>query len=176
MDGFHLTTKQLVEKGRLPWRGAPDTFDALHFVKALRRLADPSVGEMFWPTYSRLTDEPIPDAIAVPTDVKLVFVEGNYLLLNDPPWNEIREVVAPIWYLEADLAVLERRLIRRQLLARRTREEAERHVYGSDMLNVAAVERAKAGADRYLRITPTDPLLQALEDPATGEVIQLDDS
>jgi pantothenate kinase len=174
MDGFHKPTRMLVELGREDRKGAPDTFDANAFVTALQRLSAPGAPTVGWPTYSRRIHEPIADAITVPESARLIFVEGNYLLLPEPPWDRIRAIVKPIWYLIADRPTLEARLLRRQLAAGRSAAEAKSHVTGSDMLNAAQVEGTKGFADRIVRLSPTDPLLHGLNDPATGGPIELD--
>jgi pantothenate kinase len=174
MDGFHLPTSRLVEVGRQDRKGAPDTFDATGFVSALRRLVDPGVATMTWPSYSRRVHEPVPGAITVSAAVRLAFVEGNYLLLPEAPWTQVRTIASSIWYVTADRRTLEARLLRRQLIAGRSAGEANRHVAGSDMLNVEQVERTSTCADRVLRLSATDPLLKGLKDPATGTAIELD--
>jgi pantothenate kinase len=175
MDGFHLPTSRLVEVGRHDRKGAPDTFDASGFVSTLRRLVDSGVPTMTWPSYSRRVHEPIPGAITVSAAARLVFVEGNYLLLPTAPWTHVRTIASSIWYVTADRRTLETRLLRRQLVAGRNAGEADRHVTRSDMLNVDQVERTRTCADRIVRVSANDPLLEGLKDPATGTAIELDD-
>lgn len=174
MDGFHLTSAEIAKIGRLDRRGAPDTFDAEGFVSALRRIADPSSPSLKWPQYNRRTNEPVSDAITVSTSVRLIFVEGNYLLLPCPPWNEISQIIASIWYVSADSDITEARLRRRQLEAGKTVPEAQLFVERSDMLNAELVEKTKGNAERVVKINAGDPLLADLRDPATGYPILID--
>jgi len=165
MDGFHKPNQILVESGRRDRKGAPDTFDADAFVAALRQLSNGSSASTKWPDYSHQTDEVIPDAISVPASAKLIFVEGNYLLLEEDPWNDIRAVVKPIWYIAADRATLEGRLLRRQRKAGVSIRAAEQHVFSSDLLNATQVEKTMIAADRVVQLDPADPLLCGLADP-----------
>lgn len=174
MDGFHRPTRVLVALGRADRKGAPDTFDGGAFVAAVRGLLAPGAPAMTWPAYSRRTHEPMPDAIAVPSSTRLVFVEGNYLLLPESPWDQLVAMVSPIWYLDADRTMLRQRLLRRQLAAGLSAREAEDHVMRSDMRNAERIEATRGRADRLVQLSPDDPLLRGLRDPATGLPIELD--
>jgi pantothenate kinase len=170
MDGFHKPNEILIERGRRNRKGAPDTFDADAFVAALRQLSTGSAATIRWPGYSHQTDEVIPNAIAVPASAKLIFVEGNYLLLEEEPWSDIRAVVKPIWYVNADRTTLEGRLLKRQKGAGVSIRDAEKHVFESDLLNALQVEGTMFAADRIIQIDPTDPLFRGLADPATEDI------
>lgn len=174
MDGFHRPNKALVELGRERRKGAPDTFEADAFVAAIRRVSQGESQTVSWPAYSHRVREPVADAIRIPGSIRLVFIEGNYLLLEEEPWNQIRAIVRPIWYLNAGWETIEARLLRRQLGAGRSHEEALRHVDQSDMLNAMLVERTRKFADRVVQLDSSDPLLFGLHDPATGDPIILD--
>src|SRR2546430_6385561 len=102
MDGFHLANAELERLGQADRKGAPATFDAAGFVHLLRRLraADPAE-VVYAPTFSRVLNESIGSAIPVAPDVRLVAVEGNYLLLPDPPWFAVRDLLDLAMYAEA---------------------------------------------------------------------------
>ena len=77
------------------------------------------------------------DAFIVPAEVKLLIVEGNYLLLGNAPWWRIKPLL--------DLAVfveVPREKVRARLL-RRNREHIER----VDLANYDTVQRSKGRAD-----------------------------
>lgn len=170
MDGFHLTNRQLTGAGLRDRKGAPTTFDALGFASALEHLAT-STETVTWPAYSRVLHEPVPDAIAVPPEAQLIFVEGNYLLLQSSPWDAIRALLDSVWYVAADLQTIKERLLRRQLDAGRSLAEAEAHVLGSDMENAREIAATEGLASRVVRIGGDDPVLEGLRDPATGRSI-----
>jgi len=167
MDGFHLTNQELLDAGLSDCKGAPATFDAQRFASALEHLAV-ATETVTWPAYSRVLHEPIPDAIAVPQTAELIFVEGNYLLLQSPPWRKIKVLLGSVWYVAADLQTIRERLLKRQLAAGRSSSEAESHVRDSDMKNARLVAETESFADRIVSISQDDPMLKDLKDPATG--------
>jgi pantothenate kinase len=158
MDGFHLTNQQLDGAGLRDRKGAPSTFDAQSFTTALKQLAMPAES-VTWPGYSRLLHEPLPGAITVPGTAQLIFIEGNYLLLQCSPWNVIRALLDSVWYVAADLDT------------GRSLAEAERHVIQSDMANARQIAATESFADRIVKIDQRDPLLKGLVDSATGRQI-----
>jgi pantothenate kinase len=113
MDGYHLAQCELARLGRAQRKGAPDTFDAHGYVALLRRLRTQAAPEVVYaPEFRRDMEEPVAGAIAVPPDVCVV-TEGNYLLLNEPGWCDVRPLLDEVWYVEADEALRVQRLIAR---------------------------------------------------------------
>jgi pantothenate kinase len=118
MDGFHFDDAVLREKGRLPWKGAPDTFDVGGLRSTLLRLRDPSEGAVAAPVFDRNLELSRAAARIIPPEVRLVVAEGNYLLLSHEPWAGL----APLFDLTVYLSVPENELRRR--LTRRWRDHA----------------------------------------------------
>jgi pantothenate kinase len=170
MDGFHLTNQELTDAGLGDRKGAPSTFDGHRFVEALARISG-SQAPTTWPSYSRLLHEPVPDAIPVPPSARLIFVEGNYLLLPDWPWSTARDLLDRVWYLLTDLETIKARLIKRQLDAGKSFSEASTHVLSSDLANAKEISATQPRADRVLKIDQQDSLLAGLRDPTTGRPI-----
>jgi len=175
MDGFHMTNQRLSGLGLADRKGAPETFEAQRFVHKLEELAA-ARGPVSWPDFNRVMDDPVEDAIVVSSDVKLVFLEGNYLVLDWSPWNQVPRCLAQLWYMGADLGQLRARLVRRQILGGRLRRDAEGHVNRVDMINAQTIERCRRRAGYVFELLPTDPLLHNVPDPATGEIFSLDDA
>ena len=96
MDGFHrrqdeLQTHYIERDGRrLPMveiKGAPITFDLDKLTERIRKAAS---GENCpWPVYDRLLHNPVEDALTV--DGEIVILEGNYLLLDEDQWRDLRQ-------------------------------------------------------------------------------------
>ena len=149
MDGFHRTTAELIARGWVAERGTPRTFDAAAFVALLRRLR---AGEAVRaPDFDRSREEPVPDAIDVATDARLVVVEGNYLLLGDPPWAEVADLLDETWFVEVPEELRRARLIDRHAEFGRTRAEATaRVISGSDAANALLVAATRPRADRVV--------------------------
>jgi pantothenate kinase len=90
-------------------------------------------------------------AIAIGPEANLVITEGNYLLLDQPWWRDVRQVLDEVWYVDAPRDVLRRRLIERQVAGGRPEEDAVRHVDESDLPNAELVARTRQFADRTVR-------------------------
>jgi len=99
MDGYHLAQSELQRLGRAERKGAPDTFDAAGYVALLRRLRNTDAGTVYAPEFRRAIEEPIAAAVPVPTGLPLVVTEGNYLLLDAPPWSAVRGLGDVGWVL-----------------------------------------------------------------------------
>lgn len=149
MDGFHLANSQLVRLGLTGRKGAPDTFDVAGFVSLLRRLRDREE-LVYAPEYSRTLHESIGSAIPVPADVRVVLVEGNYLLIPGGAWAQVRPLLDFALYVEATDKVRVNALLRRQQNRGLSREAARSWVFGSDEVNAALIGTTKQYADAIL--------------------------
>ena len=114
MDGFHLANEVLVALGRRDRKGAPDTFDVDGLVSLLERLVRRDEPVVYAPRFDRSREEAIAAAVAVPRDVRLVVVEGNYLLHDEGPWARVRPLLDAVWYRDTPAALRRRRLLERQ--------------------------------------------------------------
>jgi pantothenate kinase len=147
MDGFHRSNAELDAMGARARKGEPDTFDADGYVKALRQVRDR--GRVEWPTFSRITDEPVPGGVVI-EDEPIVITEGNYLLLDDGPWKDVRGLLDEAWFVDVPDEVLVPRLLERFLAGGRSREEAEAKIAASDLRNAALVRATRERADLVL--------------------------
>jgi pantothenate kinase len=148
MDGFHRSNEELVTLGLRDRKGAPETFDADAFVALLRALR--SGVAVRAPAFDRDRDDVVPDAIPVPAEVRLVVVEGNYLLLEDAPWTAVRPLLDEAWYLAGDDARVER-LIARHVDHGRSPADAREWVLRSDEANARVIAPTAARADLVIR-------------------------
>jgi pantothenate kinase len=87
MDGFHMSNEKLVELGRRERKGAPDTFDVDDFAQALSSVRDGQDVDIRFPVFNREIEASIPSAGVIAAGVKLVIVEGNYLLHDQFGWG-----------------------------------------------------------------------------------------
>ncbi|MEV0538233.1 nucleoside/nucleotide kinase family protein [Nocardia salmonicida] len=151
MDGFHRTSAELRAVGAEHRKGEPDTFDVAGFLARLEMLRETPLGERVdWPIYSRAIDDPVPDAISF-TDHTIAIVEGNYLLLDQPGWSDVRGYLDEAWFLSADNAVLVERLIERHRLGGKDPAQVEVKVTDSDLPNADLVAPTQQHADLVLR-------------------------
>ena len=150
MDGFHYADAELVRRGLLHRKGAPDTFDAEGYAALLRRVraGEPDVVA---PSFDRVLEQPLAGAIAVPPTGPVV-TEGNYLLLDEPRWRAARAEVDVVWHLHLDDAVRRERLVARHVEFGKTPEEARAWVARVDDANARLVEAAAARADLVIEL------------------------
>jgi len=150
MDGFHLAHATLEALGRVERKGAPDTFDAAGYVALLRRIRGLGPGEdVVWaPRFHREIEDAVAGAVAVTAEATLVVTEGNYLLLTEPPWDQVAGLLDECWYLDVDDDVRRTRLQARHERFGRTPAQARERTWGSDERNavVVAASRGRASA------------------------------
>lgn len=156
MDGFHYYRHEL---DAMPdpmeahaRRGAPFTFNAAKFVDA--QLAAKKNGTGSFPGFDHGKGDPIEDEINLHPASKIVLVEGNYLLLDQSPWNTLpKRVFDETWYLEVPLEECKRRVYERHLQTGKTVSEARRRVDTNDSLNAQLIQTVSPQrADRILKI------------------------
>lgn len=152
MDGFHLAERELHRLGRHARKGAIDTFDAGGFVTLMRRLRRPGPDAIYAPEFRRELEEAVAGAIAVAADVPLVITEGNYLLVPDGPWAELRELLDEVWYLDLDERVRLRRLTDRHVAFGRGPAEAAARARGTDQANAELIATTAGRADLVIRL------------------------
>lgn len=151
MDGFHLSNAQLDRLGLRGRKGAPETFDVDGYIHLLRRLRSPRGRTVYAPDFDRALDEPVAAGIAVPPQARLVVTEGNYLADGADGWQEVRELLDELWYVEADAAVREERLLARHVTGGRTQAEARAFIEASERPNALRVEAARSACTRVVR-------------------------
>lgn len=148
MDGFHLDNAILTERGLLPRKGAPETFDAAGFVNMVRRIA--AGEEVIYPQFDRARDIAIAGACRIRPDQRIVVFEGNYLLFDEPPWREL----AALWDLAVRLDVAEdhlrKRLVQRWLDHGLPLDQAVARAEGNDISNARRVAANALPADLTL--------------------------
>ncbi|MFD6640204.1 nucleoside/nucleotide kinase family protein [Micromonospora chalcea] len=157
MDGFHLAGTALKRLGRSGRKGAPDTFDVNGFASMLRRLRRLEPTSVWTPEFRRDLEEPVAGAIEVPPEVRLVVTEGNYLLLRDDPWEEVRTLLHEVWFLDLDAEVRVRRLTARHEAYGKSPEQARAWALGSDEENARLVAGTAEHADLVVRLADPAP-------------------
>ena len=152
MDGFHLRDTELRRLGRYQRKGAIDTFDAAGYVNLLRRLHSREDVIVYAPLFDRSIEESIGSAIPIPRDVPLIITEGNYLLLEDPDWRPVRDLLDESWYVEPGDEERRRRLIARHVQFGRAPHEAHERSHGVDERNAEIIKATKKNATRVVRL------------------------
>jgi pantothenate kinase len=152
MDGFHMLNEDLVRLGRRDRKGAPDTFDVTAYLAQLEKVRCQGGLPVTAPRYDRAASVPVPDAITIEPDNALVITEGNYLLLDAPPWDRVRSLLDEVWFVEVDDAVRVPRLIARHIEFGKSPQEAREWVLRSDEANAALVAATRDRADVVVHV------------------------
>ncbi|MGG5333018.1 nucleoside/nucleotide kinase family protein [Enterococcus sp. AZ163] len=140
LDGFHYEQAYLnshetdIDGQVVPmkdYKGHPSTFNV---PLLLKKLTEARWEDNKWPIYSRKLHDVIQDQVQLTE--KIILLEGNYLLLDEAPWNQLHEYCADRVFLYAYAAVLEERLIERKMQGGLSYEKARIFYERSDKRNV----------------------------------------
>ena len=156
MDGYHYYRSELDDmenpQEAHSRRGAPFTFNAPKFVDALINARKD--GEGSFPTFDHQAGDPVEDSVKLYKDRQIVLVEGNYLLLADEPWCQLRDkVFDETWFLEVPISECNRRVRDRLIKTGLTEEQAQFRVEINDSINAQLVTKASIrNADRIIHL------------------------
>lgn len=149
MDGYHYDDRVLDSHGWLPRKGAPHTFDVAGFAHMLRRLKANDEPEVAVPVFDRQIEIARNAGRIIPRTVRHLVVEGNYLLLDQPPWDGLAGIFDTTVFLDVPLPILRQRLYARW----KDLDAASRaqHLDGNDLPNAQLVLNRSRPADFVLR-------------------------
>ena len=150
MDGFHLANRLLAGTPLAERKGAVDTFDAYGYLHLLQRLRAADEPVVYAPAYERAIEEPVAGAIAVPAGIPVVLTEGNYLLLDEPPWDRAREHLDASWFIDTPRALRLERLTARHIRFGKEPDAARAWALGPDEANAVLIERSRGNATHVL--------------------------
>ena len=148
MDGYHLDDSLLEDLGLLKRKGAPETFDFAGFKHLLLRIKNED--EVVYPVFDREREISIAGAGILKKNIRIVIVEGNYLLFDEEPWSCLSKLWDYSVFLDVELKVLEQRLIDRWLDHGFSRAEAQQKALGNDIQNSKRVIASRIQADRII--------------------------
>ena len=147
MDGFHLANATLDRLGIHDRKGAIETFDGWGFVALLGRVLAERDHPVYAPSFERTVDEGIAGEVAIPAGIEIVVAEGNYLLVDQEPWNRIPALLAESWFCETPADERLARLVDRHTRHGRTPEAALAWASSVDGANALLIEPTKERAD-----------------------------
>jgi pantothenate kinase len=147
MDGFHMRHAKLVAAGTDRDKGMPHTFEGAAFADFLEWLKAAD-GPVSGPGYSRKIEDVVEDAFTVDGGVKLLVVEGNYLLLANSPWWRIKPLLDSSVFIDVPRERVRARLMKRHAEEGLFTEERNReHIERVDLANYDLVLRSRGRAD-----------------------------
>lgn len=139
MDGFHLSNAILQKMGRLSRKGAPDTFDVMGLVYLLKRLHHQKSEDIFVPVFDRKREIAEAAGSIISEAVEIVIVEGNYLLIDHPPWQQMREFFDISVMISVSEQECRYRLQKRWQSEGLTPSEIDQKIDGNDIPNMRFV-------------------------------------
>jgi len=158
MDGYHYHNDILIEKGLLPLKGIPQTFDAQKFVMLIKEIASEKIEKLYCPAYDRDLHNPVERSIVIENKHKIIIVEGNYLLLDTCPWNELADLFSESWFIETPLTTTKERLISRHVLTGRSVEEALTKISSTDTPNAELIIQTRHRATKVITIATIEEI------------------
>jgi pantothenate kinase len=153
MDAFHIGHRVLVRRGQTAIKGAPETFDAVGYLHLLGRIRS-ETGTVYAPEFDRDIEDSLAHVIEIPPEVGLVVTEGNYLLLDLPPWDGVRAMLDEAWFVHLDDAERRRRMVARHLRHGHDQADAEARTFGSDERNARLVNAVPNSPDLWIEQVP----------------------
>ncbi len=155
MDGFHLDNRLLDARGLRARKGAPETFDSAGFAATLARIRA-NEDDVIHPVFDRTRDIAIAGAglVAAGSQPDVIVVEGNYLLLDNAPWNRLAESFDATVFLAPPVEELERRLVQRWVDHGHEPQAARARALGNDIPTALLVLEKSRPADLILGARP----------------------
>lgn len=153
MDGYHFSNDHLNELGLLHLKGVPASFDASAFVAFVASIRHETEEIHSAPEFLREIEASIPNAIVVRPQHKFVIVEGNYLLLDEEPWDKLQELMDETWFLSLKEVLRNQRLLARHVANGRTEDEAHEKIMTTDAPNAQRIDATKKRATRVVNVS-----------------------
>ncbi|GAB5080753.1 nucleoside/nucleotide kinase family protein [Arthrobacter sp. AD-310] len=150
MDGFHLGNAVIDGTPLRDRKGAIDTFDAGGYLSLLRRLVARDEAVVYAPEFRRTLDEPVAASIPVPAEAPLVITEGNYLLVEQEPWKEVRAQLDEVWFVDTPEELRLGRLVARHVSFGMGQAAAQAWASGPDEANARLIRTTRHAADRVI--------------------------
>lgn len=151
MDGFHYDDEVLAALGWRARKGAPHTFDVGGYATALRRVRANDEPSVAVPRFDRTIEIARAGAILIERSVRLVVTEGNYLLLDESPWSELRRWFDRSVLLLPDAATIEARNRGRWVAMGKDEAWIAAKLEGNDLPNARVVVEGSSAADWVVR-------------------------
>ncbi|WP_128513756.1 nucleoside/nucleotide kinase family protein [Tabrizicola thermarum] len=151
MDGYHYDDLYLVPAGLRPRKGAPMTFDVGGLYHTLKRLRAQDEDEVAVPVFDRRIEIARAGARLIPKDVQIIVVEGNWLLLNEAPWDRLRPMFDLTVMVDVPEHVLRARLRGRWERLGLSEAEIVEKLEENDLPNGRRVRDCSISADHVIR-------------------------
>ena len=153
MDAFHIGHRVLLRRGLTDVKGAPETFDAVGFMNLLHRIRSES-DTIYAPEFDREIEDSLAHVVEIGPEVQLVVTEGNYLLLDTPPWDGVRPLLDEAWFVHLTDDERRRRMVTRHQRHGHDPATAQARTFGNDERNAQLVNAAPNDPDLWIEQRP----------------------
>jgi len=150
MDGYHYDDIYLKKMGWQARKGAPHTFDVGGFAHMLRRLKVNNEKQIAVPVFDRSMEIARAGAMLIPQAARIVIAEGNYLLLNDGPWDTLAPCFNLTVMLKASQETITQRLRGRWVKHGLSANEITVKLNDNDLPNVEIVINNSRDSDYFM--------------------------
>jgi pantothenate kinase len=151
MDGYHYDDLYLVPAGHRPRKGAPHTFDVGGLFHTLKRLRAADEADVAVPVFDRQIEIARAGARLIPALVPVIIVEGNWLLLDQTPWDRLRPLFDITVLVDVPEYALRSRLRGRWERLGLTEAEIAEKLEENDLPNGRLVHRGSVAPDWLVR-------------------------
>lgn len=139
MDGFHFDDAVLRAMGRLPNKGAIDTFDAHGLRHMLQRLKANEDDPIAVPVFDRSLEIARAGGRLITRETGIIVCEGNYLLMRQEPWDRLHHIFDLTVLVDVPVEELRRRLRERWFFYGLDEESTRRKLDDNDIPNGMAI-------------------------------------
>ena len=166
IDGFHypqayIKNRNIVRDGKtMPMqsvKGSPETFDLKKLSNCIKLL---QTQDIKWPIYDRNLHDIVDDAVLITEDI--VLIEGNWLLLDDTGWRELKTFCDYSIFIVAKENMLKQRLIQRKILGGQNAKMATDFYNQSDCVNVTRALNSRLTSDYELMLSQDGKYFKSL--------------
>lgn len=163
IDGFHypqsyLDSHSIIRDGQeirlAKIKGAPESYD----VQKLRILLENLQSDARWPVYDRRIHNPVENAMEIRE--KILIIEGNWLLLDEAPWN-LLTCDYSIFLRAGDESQLER-IVQRKMMGGFSEEHARDFVRKNDWPNIIRCMNHSRRGDLNIAVS-SEGLMEEIE-------------
>jgi pantothenate kinase len=153
MDGYHLADVELARLHLLDRKGHPDTFDPYGFAQLLGRLRQRPDHVVYAPAFDRALEQPLAGAVPIAPSADLVITEGNYLLLDQPAWRQVRHQLDEVWFVDVEDNLRRSRLLERHIRFGKSQSQAHDWIRDVDEPNAERIQASRSRADRIIDLS-----------------------
>ena len=141
----------MVPAGLRDKKGAIQTFDFGGFYHIVKRLYDRNEKEVAVPVFDRKIEIARAGARIINSDIPLIIVEGNYLLINLYPWSKLKSFFDLKAFLNVPEKIIHKRSIDRWKNLNTSKYELGKKLHQNDLSNANFINNNSHGAD-YLML------------------------